>query len=70
VAMLRLPMTSALIATLFLGSDGIGVLPLVIVAVVISFVLTIWLAGPPATPDRATTPPQPAQAQPVATQVR
>jgi H+/Cl- antiporter ClcA len=70
VAMLRLPMTSVLLTTLFLGSDGIGALPLVIVAVVISFVLTIWLAGAPATPDHAAAPPQAAPAQPVPTQVR
>jgi hypothetical protein len=70
VAMLRLPMTSVLVTALFFGSDGIGVLPVVIVAVVISFVLTIWLAGAPTAPDRATTPPQTAAAQPVPTQVR
>jgi hypothetical protein len=62
-------MTSALIATLFLGSDGIGVLPLVIVAVVISFVLTIWLAGAPSTTERATTP-QAAADHAAPTQVR
>jgi H+/Cl- antiporter ClcA len=70
VAMLRLPMTSVLLTTLFFGSDGIGVVPVVIVAVVISYVLTIWLAGAPATPDHATTPPQAAPTQPVPTQVR
>jgi H+/Cl- antiporter ClcA len=71
-AMLRLPMTSVLITTLFLGSDGITVLPLVIVGVVVSFVLTIWLVGPPAAPKAhaaTQTAPQPAS-QPVATQVR
>jgi H+/Cl- antiporter ClcA len=69
VAMLRLPMTSVLLTTLFFGSDGIGVLPLVIVAVAISFVLTIWLAGPPTTPDQPATP-HAAAAQPPAPQVR
>ena len=34
--MLKLPMTSVLLATLLLGSDGLAVMPLVIVAVVIS----------------------------------
>jgi H+/Cl- antiporter ClcA len=70
VAMLRLPMTSVLVTTLFFGSDGIGVLPVVIVAVVISYVLTIWLAGPPATPDHAPAPSQATATQPVPTQVR
>jgi hypothetical protein len=69
-AMLRLPMTSALVTTLFLGSDGIGALPLVIVAVVISFVLTIWLAGPPTSAEHGTAPPQAEADQPVPTQVR
>jgi hypothetical protein len=56
--MLQLPMTAVLITTLFLGSNGIKVIPLVIVAVVVSFVLTKWLAGPPAAPQV----PEPAQA--------
>jgi H+/Cl- antiporter ClcA len=69
VAMLRLPMTSVLITTLFLGSDGIGALPLVIVAVVVSFVLTIRLAGSPKTAEQPATPDAPA-AQAAAPQVR
>ena len=36
--MLRLPMTSVLLATLLLLSDGLAVMPLVIVAVVVAFV--------------------------------
>jgi H+/Cl- antiporter ClcA len=56
--MLQLPMTAVLITTLFLGSNGIKVIPLVIVAVVVSFVLTKWLAGPPTAPQV----PEPAQA--------
>jgi hypothetical protein len=43
-AMLRLPLTSVLLATLLLGSDGIALTPLVIVAVVISYVASSWLA--------------------------
>ncbi len=62
--MLRLPLTAVLLTTLFLGSDGITALPLVIVAVVLSYVVVIWLAGPPApaTPPAspATAPPAPA----------
>lgn len=49
VAMLKLPMTCALLATLLLGSAGLTVMPLVIVAVVVSYVLTLRLA-PPQTP--------------------
>ena len=56
--MLQLPMTAVLLATLFFGTNGIKVLPLVIVAVVVSFVLSKWLAGPPTAPQV----PEPAQA--------
>ena len=61
--MLQLPMTAVLITTLFLGTDGITTMPLVIVAVVVSFVLSKWLAGPPAAPqvpepEEAAVPPQ------------
>ena len=42
-AMLRLPLTSVLLATLLLSSDGVAVMPLVIVAVVVAFVTTMWL---------------------------
>jgi H+/Cl- antiporter ClcA len=71
--MLRLPLTSVLIATLLLGSDGIAVMPLVIVAVVVAYVLSARLApAPTATvpapgpatasgPDSAATPPVPPQ---------
>jgi H+/Cl- antiporter ClcA len=61
--MLQLPLTAAMLTTLFLGTDGITTLPLVIVAVVVSFVLSKWLAGPPAQPKvpepaEASVPPQ------------
>ena len=61
--MLQLPMTAVLLATLFFGTNGIKVLPLVIVAVVVSFVLSKWLAGPPTAPQvpepsEAAVPPQ------------
>ncbi|MFD9291959.1 chloride channel protein [Streptomyces sp. NPDC060030] len=48
VAMLRLPMTSVLLATLLLGSEGITVMPLVIVSVVVSYVLVLRLERPSA----------------------
>jgi hypothetical protein len=62
--MLQLPITSVLLTTLFLGSYGISVLPLVIVGVVVAFVVAKWLAGPPAAapqvpePAEAAAPPQ------------
>jgi chloride channel protein, CIC family len=40
VSMLRLPLTSTLLAVLLLGADGISVTPEVIVAVVVAFVLS------------------------------
>ena len=42
-AMLRLPLTSTLLATLLLGADGVSVTPQVVVAVVVAFVLTYLL---------------------------
>ena len=45
-AMLRLPMTSTLLATLLLGTDGTLVAPQVVVAVVVAFVLTLALPAP------------------------
>jgi H+/Cl- antiporter ClcA len=46
--MLKLPLTSTLLATLLLASDGINVVPLVIVAVVVAYVATAWLPQTPA----------------------
>ncbi|WP_374971402.1 chloride channel protein [Terrabacter sp. BE26] len=45
-AMLRLPLTSVLLATLLMGSDGLPGMPQVIVAVVVSFVVTLVLPTP------------------------
>ncbi len=61
--MLQFPITSVLLTTLFLGTYGIEVMPLVIVAVVVAFVVSKWLAGPPAAPQvpapaEAAAPPQ------------
>ncbi|BBB01525.1 hypothetical protein RVR_8985 [Actinacidiphila reveromycinica] len=50
VAVLRLPLTSVLLATLLLGREGLTVMPLVIVAVVASYVATAVLARPPRPP--------------------
>jgi len=48
VVLLRLPLTSVLLATLLLGSDGLGTMPVVIVAVVVAFVISAWLVPHPA----------------------
>ena len=45
-AMLRLPLTSTLLATLLLGVDGVAVTPQVVVAVAVSFVITNVLPTP------------------------
>ena len=55
VVMLRLPLTSVLLASLLLASDGVAVMPLVIVAVVVAYVASARLTPTPAaTPE---TPP-------------
>jgi H+/Cl- antiporter ClcA len=48
--MLRLPLTSVLLATLLLGSDGLAVMPLAIVAVVVAYVASARLAPTPVPP--------------------
>ena len=56
VVMLGLPLTSVLIASLLLFSDGIAVMPLVIVAVVVAYVASarITPAGPAASAEPPT----------------
>lgn len=46
VAMLKLPFTSVMLATLLLSSDAYAVMPLAIVAVVAAYVLTAWIPAP------------------------
>jgi len=69
-AMLRLPLTSVLLATVLMGTDGLTITPQVVVAVVVAFVATAVLpasgapgagvsaraAAPDAGPARATDP--------------
>ncbi|MFI7136813.1 chloride channel protein [Streptomyces massasporeus] len=50
-AMLRLPLTSVLLATLLLGAQGLTVMPLVIVAVVVSHVVSARLTRPATEPS-------------------
>jgi hypothetical protein len=50
--MLRLPLTSTLLAVVLMGADGILVTPQVVVAVVVAFVITNVLPAPgPKTPE-------------------
>jgi chloride channel protein, CIC family len=67
--MLRLPLTSVLLATVLLSSDGIAVTPLVIVAVVVAYVISARLAPTPAAAPAAgtaTVPAEPAAPVPAA----
>jgi H+/Cl- antiporter ClcA len=48
VVMLRLPLTSVLLASLLLGSDGLPVTPLVIVAVAVAYIVSARLTPAPA----------------------
>ena len=57
--MLTLPITPVLLATLLLASDGLALMPLVIVAVVVAYIAAARLTPRPATPTAA------AAAQPV-----
>jgi H+/Cl- antiporter ClcA len=70
VVMLRLPLTSVLLATLLLSSDGLQVMPLAIVAVAVAYVTSARLTPSPApaatpSPGPATPSPGPAAAAPV-----
>jgi H+/Cl- antiporter ClcA len=55
--MLKLPMTSALLPTLLLSSDGLSIAPLVIVAVVVTYVASAWLPDTPADLKRSGAEP-------------
>jgi H+/Cl- antiporter ClcA len=62
VVMLRLPLTSVLIATLLLLSDGLAVMPLVIVAVAVAYVASSRFTSAPL-PSGMTAPPTAAPAE-------
>jgi chloride channel protein, CIC family len=55
-AMLGLPLTSTLLATVLLGTDGLNVMPVVIVAVVVAHVTSARLAPAPEPTVPATEP--------------
>jgi H+/Cl- antiporter ClcA len=59
-AMLRLPVTSVMLATLLIFSDGLAVMPVVIVAVIVAHLLTARLAPAPAQAPTAAPAPEPA----------
>jgi H+/Cl- antiporter ClcA len=61
-AMLGLPLISVLLATLLIGSQGLVVMPLVIVSVVVSYVASARLT-PPSAPEPAQEP-RPGSTQP------
>ena len=63
VAVLRLPLTSVLIATLLLASDGLAVAPLVIVAVVVAYVVAVRISPPGDQAPAAGSAPAPAPRQ-------
>jgi H+/Cl- antiporter ClcA len=56
-AMLRLPLTSTLLATLLLGADGLSTTPEVAVAVAVAYVVTVVLPVPAAGRSEAVPPP-------------
>jgi H+/Cl- antiporter ClcA len=62
VVMLGLPLSAVLLATLLLGSDGLDVTPLVIIAVAIAYVATARLTPSPVAPAAAV----PEEVSPVA----
>ena len=65
VVMLRLPLTSVLLATVLLSSDGLQVAPLAIVAVVVAYVASARLTPPPASAPPPVTEKSSAPTHPV-----
>jgi hypothetical protein len=59
VVMLRLPLTSVLLATLLLASDGLQVMPLAIVAVAVAYVASARLTPSPAPSAPSASPAAP-----------
>jgi H+/Cl- antiporter ClcA len=55
-AMLGLPLTSTLLATVLVGADGLNVMPVVIVAVVVAHVTSARLAPAPEPETPTSTP--------------
>ncbi|CAN5446870.1 chloride channel protein [soil metagenome] len=57
VVMLRLPLTSVLLATVFLSADGVALVPLIIVAVVVAYVASAHFIPVEPADDAATATP-------------
>jgi hypothetical protein len=53
---LKMPMTAVLLPSLLFLSDAVALMPVVIVAVVVSYVVAIWIAPAPAPEDAAAAP--------------
>jgi H+/Cl- antiporter ClcA len=64
-AMLQLPLTSVLLATVILGTDGFTVMPLVIVSVTVSYVASARLSPPQVPADHRPAAPAPTGPVPV-----
>ena len=62
--MLKLPMTSTLLATLLMSSAGTSAVPLIIVAVVVAYVATAWLPQTPEELTRKSSSPSQSAVQP------
>jgi hypothetical protein len=61
-AILGLPLTSVLLTTIFLGSDGVKMMPVVIVAVVVTYVIRAHLLPQPGSDPQAMSGPAPVPA--------
>jgi H+/Cl- antiporter ClcA len=59
---LKMPMTAVLLPSLLFLSDAVTLMPLVIVAVVVSYVVAIWIKPSPPPADAAAQVPAPAPA--------
>ncbi len=54
---LKMPMTAVLLPSLLFLSDAVHLMPVVIVAVVVSYVVAVWIAPPPAPVETALPAP-------------
>jgi H+/Cl- antiporter ClcA len=53
---LKMPMTAVLLPSLLFLSDAVTLMPLVIVAVVVSYVVAVWIKPKPDDPEQAAAP--------------
>ncbi len=57
--MLQLPLTAVLLASVLLFSDGVAVMPVVIVAVIVAYLVSLRIAPPPASAATGQSPTEP-----------